>query len=684
MAEFKPSPSLLRFEGFELDLRSGELRREGGSIVRLTEQPFRILVLLLDHPQEVVTREEIRKRLWSNDTIVEFEHSISAAMNRLRQVLGDSAESPRYVETLARRGYRWMVPVERVGGTSDALLQNVKTSASKATSKFGLLTSLIVFILFFLVALIWFRRTPPLPHVTKWNQVTNNGLIKGILVTDGPRLYFEQGALELPSLAQVSAQGGEVAPIALPFKNVELWDISPNKTELLLGTDATSALSPNGQLWVLPIAAGPPHRVANVLGHSACWAPNGQNIAYANSTDLYFANVDGTQVRKLATMTGIPWWCRFSPDGGRVRFTIQTFTAPPELWEVAVAGTGLHRLRENACCGSWSPGGKYYFFESDPDIWVTRGDNSNFDERSVARLTNGPLLAEEPVPSVDGRGVFVVGTQERGDLSRFDMRSKAVTPFLNGVSAGEVSISPDRKWAAYVSYPDLGLWRSMLDGTERLQLTFPPTQAAEPQWSPDGKQIIFTDQFRSNIFVIRSEGGSIRQLMPSDKAEIIGSGTWSPDGKSIVFVRGNLTEGAIYRLNIQSGTISKVPKSERMYSARLSPTGRYISALRFGQDSLMLYDVNLGTWSELAHGGSFDCNSWSRDGSFVYVKNRLQGQPMILERMRVADHKREQITVLKDIGRRGWISLDSDDSIIFTRDASTHEIYRLDLSFPRF
>jgi serine/threonine protein kinase/Tol biopolymer transport system component len=104
---------VIRFEGFELDLRSGELRRNGGRTLRLSEQPFRILVLLLERPQEVVTREELRKKLWPNDTIVEFEHSISAAMNRLRQALGDSAEEPRYIETLARRGYRFMVQVER-------------------------------------------------------------------------------------------------------------------------------------------------------------------------------------------------------------------------------------------------------------------------------------------------------------------------------------------------------------------------------------------------------------------------------------------------------------------------------------------------------------------------------------------------------------------------------------------
>ena len=101
-----------RFENFELDVNAGELRRPDSASVRLPEQSLRILVLLLEHPGEVVQREEIRNNLWPNDTVVEFEHSISAAMNRLRQVLGDTADKPKYVETLARRGYRWMVAVE--------------------------------------------------------------------------------------------------------------------------------------------------------------------------------------------------------------------------------------------------------------------------------------------------------------------------------------------------------------------------------------------------------------------------------------------------------------------------------------------------------------------------------------------------------------------------------------------
>ena len=104
MPEGKTPQQIVLFEDFELDVPAGELRQNGRPSVRLPQQPFRILIMLLERPGEVVTREELRKRLWPNDTIVEFEHSISAAMNRVRQALGDSAESPLYIETLARRG----------------------------------------------------------------------------------------------------------------------------------------------------------------------------------------------------------------------------------------------------------------------------------------------------------------------------------------------------------------------------------------------------------------------------------------------------------------------------------------------------------------------------------------------------------------------------------------------------
>ena len=106
-----PSPHVVRFDIFEVNLRSRELRKNGVN-TGLPEQSIKILAMLLDHPGEVVLREEIRKQLWPNDTAVEFDNGINAAIKRLRQALGDSADSPRFIETLARRGYRWIAPTE--------------------------------------------------------------------------------------------------------------------------------------------------------------------------------------------------------------------------------------------------------------------------------------------------------------------------------------------------------------------------------------------------------------------------------------------------------------------------------------------------------------------------------------------------------------------------------------------
>src|ERR1700747_529740 len=107
------SPRVARFESFEGNLLSGELLKNGERI-KMPEQSFQILAMLLERAGEVVMRQEIQKRLWPNDTVVEFENSINAAIKRLRTALDDSADQPRYIETLARRGYRWKIPVEWV------------------------------------------------------------------------------------------------------------------------------------------------------------------------------------------------------------------------------------------------------------------------------------------------------------------------------------------------------------------------------------------------------------------------------------------------------------------------------------------------------------------------------------------------------------------------------------------
>ncbi len=133
MAEVQKPTQLLRFGIFEADLRSGELRKNGSKI-RLQEQPFQVLAMLLEHPGDVVSREELRQRLWPVDTFVDFDHSLNTAINKLREALGDSASNPRFIETLARRGYRFLAPVLGAERAVMAAASEPPSSAAVATA----------------------------------------------------------------------------------------------------------------------------------------------------------------------------------------------------------------------------------------------------------------------------------------------------------------------------------------------------------------------------------------------------------------------------------------------------------------------------------------------------------------------------------------------------------------------
>src|SRR6202163_241391 len=155
---------MIRFGVFEVDQRAGELRRNGAR-VKLQEQPFQILALLLERPGEVVTREELQSRLWPADTFVDFDHSLNAAVRRLRDALGDSAENPRFVETVARRGYRFLAPVN---GTAPPPVSEIAASAARSTHKGWIVSAAAILLLIGLGAGLFLgpRTTPALRFST--------------------------------------------------------------------------------------------------------------------------------------------------------------------------------------------------------------------------------------------------------------------------------------------------------------------------------------------------------------------------------------------------------------------------------------------------------------------------------------------------------------------------------------
>jgi len=284
--------------------------------------------------------------------------------------------------------------------------------------------------------------------------------------------------------------------------------------------------------------------------------------------------------------------------------------------------------------------------------------------------------------------LFVLGEEPRVELLRYDLQTRRFDPFLAGLSAGPVDFSFDGKWVAYVSYPDMTLWRSRVDGSDKMQLTFPPMRAYEPRWSPDGSQIVFMDvRFDSpwKIYLLSSSGGSPEVLTQTNTHE--GDATWTPDGMSIVFGKTDkISNAAIYRLDLKTRRVSSIPGTDGLFSPRVSPDGRYISALTFSNTKLMLFDINTNRWSSLAEGEHVGYNEWSHDGKYIYMRENRGGAGELV-RVRLKDRVLEHVLSLKGFPQladiyASWIGLTPDDAPLLMRDRSVQEIYALDLNFP--
>jgi Tol biopolymer transport system component len=548
------------------------------------------------------------------------------------------------------------------------------------------------------------RPTMPPPRITGSTQITHDGLPKAfggqvvsIVLTDGPRLFIQESAGGHFVVAQVSATGGETVPISTPFQNVALDNISPDKSELLIGTFRGIELEQ--PLWALPVLGGSPRRLGNVSATDGTWMPSGE-LLVARGTELQVVNPETNAAHKFASAPDFTYWLRWSPDGHSLRFTASTISGF-QIREVAADGSGMHGLTQagrdpaNASNGNWTTDGKYFVFQNRrldarADLWAIpeKGDFFHKANHAPVQLTSGPMSFESPQPSLDGKRIFAIGYEPRGELVRFDARSGQFLPYLGGVSAADVSFSADGQWVAYAMYPEPTLWRSRIDGSEKLQLTRPPFIALSPSWSSDGKRILFIGADHGKGFAaytVAAEGGAPHQIFAGPDYDVLFP-QWTPDGKSIVFQKsqGNY-KNDVELLDLQTGKASMLPGSENLIDPVLSPDGRLLTASTPDRLRLMLFNFATQKWMELAKTNVASMN-WSPDGKYLYVDSGSGSDPEI-SRLRIADRKLERVTGLKDFRRvifptYPWSGLTPDGAPLLLRGVGTQEVYALDFEAP--
>jgi eukaryotic-like serine/threonine-protein kinase len=640
--------------------------------------------------EAILNRTPVPLAQLNREVPAEFERIVSKCLEKDRNL--------RYQHASEIRADLQRLKRDTASGTVPGAVVRKPATSTRSRLFIAGASAAIIALLVTFVGLSW--PVPP-PRVLSTTQLTHDALPKLQVFTDGSRLYISERKVSDEFLVQASVAGGETSVLSTPFPNVYPTDISRDHSQLLVFERVQTERE--FRAWVLPLPTGAPRPMSGLTGHWGTWSPDGQQMLLASGPDLFLAGADGSGAHKLVTLPGTAWYVRYSPDGHHIRFTLFSKNSV-SLYEISAEGTSLHRvfpdwagsLSEHD--GVWTADGRYYFFLAQQgsleEIWARREATGILPRRHslLVKLATGPLSWGQMAPSPDGKKLYVDGYDKRGELVRYDSTSHQFVPYLSGISAGELDFSRDGKWITYVSYPDGSLWKSRIDGGERLQLTYPPMNAVLPRWSPDGTEIAFVDQELGKawrILLISADGGTAKEAYPEGRSQV--DPTWSPDGKRLAFgrvaVEGRTDNMEINILDLRSHRISVIPSSENLFSPRWSPDGGHILALTGDSKKLVLYDLKTQTWSDwINEPGAIGFPTWSPDGRYVYY-NRVSTSEPSFRRVRVGEIRSEPLIDLKDLPRYfspigPWSGLTPDGSALFARNLSTDEIYALDLDLP--
>ena len=569
---------LVRFGSFEVDLRSGELRRNGLAI-KLQGQPFQVLTILLERPGELVTREEIRQRLWPADTFVDFEHSLNAAIKRLRDALGESAENPVFIETLPRRGYRFLGTIQNGSDTSCALPTPAASQNSRLRKNVAVLAcALLVITIGILAAQHWgifsFRTSqasvPPMRVVP---FTTSRGAeFAPTFSPDGKQIAFIWDRLDgKPADLYVKLIGAE-EPLRLSHSNgsvcVAAW--SPDGRYV-----AFSRSSGSQGIFIVPALTGPERKVRD---ESAClglaWSRNGKFLVFPSKGSaavpwhiaaLSLETMEEYRITSPPPNTIGDHRPCVSPDSKTVAYARVSSPAVTDLYLSPIAGgTQQRRItfdKKQILGCAWAEDGQSVVItsprEGEATLWRVPVSGGNAPER-----VSGPgPRAFDPAISPQGDKLAYTAGAMHTNIWRLDMDGRRqptgpARPLMrSSLSDDGPQYSPDGNHIVFSSQrsgsPEV--WIANADGSEPIQLTSRHVLSGSPRWSSDGKLIAFDSRVgeHSQIFVIPSVGGTPRELTSGDFDASVP--TWSRDGEWVYFTSNRLGIWQLFKVPVIGG-----------------------------------------------------------------------------------------------------------------------------------
>ena len=698
--------SCLRFGQFGLDLSEEKLLKRGLP-VRLENQPFQILAALLDRPGELVSREELCANLWPDGTYVDFDEGLNTAVKKLRYALGDSPENPVFIETVPRRGYRFIAPVQKnedgtqplepASGNGHRTLETPADSPATPIAKTWTPGRLIAVgvIVIAVCGLLYRALFPPTLRVTQTARLTNSSRVEpwGRITSDGSRLFFLEREGDHWNTRQISVAGGESMPFGSSPRNSKVFDVSSDKSEMLFAP--FTMRTPDLPLWSMPLVGGAPRRIGDILASAATFSPDGNRIAFTNTNGAFLANRDGSGLRRLATLPDC-WSIAWSPDGKILRFG-QDHNGP-HLWQVDSTGHDLHPFLPSWSAGEgrWTPDGSYYIFAAakDGQLWALR-ESPSFPwlPQKPTQITFPPLNFGNPLPSRDGHFLYAGGgLSQEIDVVRFDPASHQFKPVLPGFNVTEVEFSPDHQWILFSNWTQL--WRSRPDGSDRLQLAGPPSIPHNyfAHWSPDSRHILFEDveDGKGTIYLVSADGGPAQQPLPAGPSRRLPN--WSPDGQTIGFTVDEDDAGkpspappGIYFFDLAQGRSTLLPASAGLTHTRWSPDGRFLAAVSEDTSVIKVLDLKTHRWTEVAHGTLISFPVWSADSVLYFQDLLAPGEPVY--RFQPGGSAPQRAYSFEDILQSGaqrcafW-GFAPDGSLLVQVNRGGGDVYALTLSAP--